>query len=37
MVYTKVIDEDTIDIIDFCSKELLCKNLQNKTVLITGA
>lgn len=37
MRYTKVVNEDTIDIIDFCTPELLLNKLQNKTFLITGA
>ena len=37
MKYSKIIDEDTKEIIDFCDSKLLVKKLKNKTVLITGA
>lgn len=37
MVYTKIVNEDAKDIIDFCTPELLESKLKNKTVLITGA
>lgn len=37
MVYTKVVEEDVLDIIDSCDVKLLYKKLKNKTVLITGA
>lgn len=37
MVYSKVVNEDTEEIISFCNEQLLCDCLGNKSVLITGA
>lgn len=37
MVYSKVVDKDINEIVDYCTPELLISRLQNKTVLITGA
>lgn len=37
MKYTRIVKEDTTDIIDYCSKELLLNKLSNKSFLITGA
>lgn len=37
MKYTKIVDEDVKEIIDFCDKDFLLNKLKNKTVLITGA
>ncbi len=37
MKYSKIIDEDVKDIIEFCTSKLLVEKLKDKTVLITGA
>ena len=37
MVYTKVVNDDVIDIIDSVGKENMQEKLKDKTVLITGA
>ena len=37
MVYSKIVDEDVKEIIEYCKPELLINTLKNKTVLITGA
>lgn len=37
MKYTKVVNEDTKEIIDYCTPELLLSKLKDKTFLITGA
>lgn len=37
MVYSKVVDKDTYDIIEFCGTELLFNKLKNKSFLVTGA
>ena len=37
MKYTKIVKEDTDEIIEYCSLELLLPKLSNKTFLITGA
>ena len=37
MVYSKIVDEDVKDIIDYCTSEFLLDKLKDKTVLITGA
>lgn len=37
MKYTKIVREDTDEIIEYCSLELLLDKLSNKTFLITGA
>lgn len=37
MVYSKIVNEDAQNIIDFCGAQLLLDKLKNKTFLITGA
>lgn len=37
MAYTRIVNEDIIDIINSCNPKLLYEKLNNKTVLITGA
>lgn len=37
MKYTKIVDEDVEEIINYIGKDLLVSKLKNKTVLITGA
>lgn len=37
MKYTKIVNEDVKDIIEYCTPELLLSKLKDKTVLITGA
>jgi len=37
MKYTKVVNEDTEDIISYCNPDLLLNTFKNKTVFITGA
>lgn len=37
MVYSKIVDEDVKEIIEYCTPELLLNKLKDKTVLITGA
>lgn len=37
MTFSRIVDEDTIDIIESCNKDMLIEKLSNKTVLITGA
>ncbi len=37
MKYTKVVNEDVEEIIEYCTPELLLSKLNNKTFLITGA
>lgn len=37
MVYSKVVNEDVCDIVEFCTPQLLIEKLRDKTVLVTGA
>ncbi len=37
MSYSKIIDEDTKEIIEFCTSNLLLDKLKGKTILVTGA
>ena len=37
MVYSKVVNEDAQDIINYCGSEMLLDKLANKTFLVTGA
>lgn len=37
MVYTRIVNEDVEDIINYCGEENLVTKLKNKTILITGA
>ena len=37
MIYSKIVNEDIEEIIEYCTPELLLEKLSNKTVLITGA
>lgn len=37
MVYSKVVDKDTDDIINYCGSEMLLSNLMDSTFLVTGA
>ena len=37
MVYSKVVDQDALDIIEFCGTDIILDKLINKTFLITGA
>ncbi len=37
MKYSKIIDEDLLDIVNYCTPKLLINKLKKKTVLITGA
>lgn len=37
MVYSRVVDQDALDIIEFCGTDIILDKLINKTFLITGA
>ncbi len=37
MVYSKVVEQDSQDIIEFCGHELMLEKLKDKTFLVTGA
>ena len=37
MFYSRIINEDICEIIEYCKPDLLCKQLRDKTILITGA